>query len=112
MEAKYYEMGLYYVMEVSTEVNIYNISDFKKILMNLVNTPHENIAIALNANLNFMDSSVIGTLIAAQKKKQIIGGKIALTNITASVEEILSLAGLGDFFTLFHNEDELMESLG
>jgi anti-anti-sigma factor len=107
MDVAYSECGFYYLMEISTQVNLYNIIEFKKLLFDLISSPHKNVAVTLTENTHFMDSSVINALISAKKKKSALQGNFAIVNIDESVEQIFELAGLHDYFKIFKNAEEL-----
>lgn len=111
MEINYSECGDYYLMEIFTHVNLYNVAEFKKVLFELTDGSHANVAVALNENATYMDSSVISSLISAQKKMKALGGQFALINVQEELENIFALAGLKDFFRTFRNVEELKESL-
>ena len=58
-------------------------------------------------DINYMDSSGIGALVAGQKKVKTKGGKFALLNIKEDVLNILKLATLDQFFTIYSDENEI-----
>jgi anti-anti-sigma factor len=58
--------------------------------------------------VNYMDSSGIGALVAGQKKMKAFGGRFYLMNLHDDVLNILKLATLDKFFTIVQDESELM----
>ena len=68
MEYEIKEIGGYQILIVLEKIDLYNISDFKKILFDLTSGKYSHVAIDLKANYSDMSSSVIGALISAQKK--------------------------------------------
>jgi len=59
-------------------------------------------------DVNYMDSSGIGALVAGQKKMRAHNGKFALMNIHDDVLNILKLATLDKFFTIYESEEDLL----
>ena len=58
-------------------------------------------------NISYMDSSGIGALVASKKKMKANNSHFALLKVTEDVLNILKLATLDRFFTIYESEDEL-----
>ena len=107
MEFEKKEIGQYQLLVVNEKVDLYNISEFKKILFDLTSGSHTHVAVELKANHSDMSSSVIGALISGQKKMSVLKGTFILVNPSEHVKNLFFLAGLQDFFTTVESEKML-----
>ena len=107
MEIGFRDLGENKVIEVSGEVDLYNVSELKKALFSITDGKHFSVIVDMR-NVNYMDSSGIGALVAGQKKMRAHNGKFALMNIHEDVLNILKLATLDKFFKIYDNEDEIL----
>lgn len=107
MDIKFREMNEHKIIEVSGEVDLYNVSDLKKALFSITEGNYKSVIVDMK-NVNYMDSSGIGALVAGQKKMKAHNGKFGLMNIHDDVLNILKLATLDKFFTIYPSEDKLI----
>jgi anti-anti-sigma factor len=107
MDIGFREAGEHKIIEVSGEVDLYNVSELKKALFSITDGKHLSVVVDMS-NVNYMDSSGIGALVAGQKKMKAHNGKFALMNIHDDVLNILKLATLDKFFKIYESEDELL----
>lgn len=107
MEISFRDIGEHKVIEVSGEVDLYNVSELKKALFSITDGKHNSVIVDMK-NVNYMDSSGIGALVAGQKKMRAHNGKFALMNIHEDVLNILKLATLDKFFKIYETEDEIL----
>jgi anti-anti-sigma factor len=107
MDIGFREVGEHKIIEVSGEVDLYNVSELKKALFSITDGKHLSVIVDMS-NVNYMDSSGIGALVAGQKKMIAHNGKFALMNIHDDVLNILKLATLDKFFKIYESEDELL----
>lgn len=107
MEIEFKNVGEHRIVLVSGEVDLYNVSELKKALFSVTDGANQSVVVDLK-NVNYMDSSGIGALVAGQKKMKAHNGKFALLNIHDDVLNILKLATLDRFFKIYESEDELI----
>ncbi|MDH4199207.1 MAG: STAS domain-containing protein [Spirochaetia bacterium] len=108
MEIKFRDFRKHKVIEVAGDVDLYNVSELKQAIFDLVeNTDTESIIIDMK-DTSYLDSSGIGALVAGQKKIKLKGGKFALLNIKDEVLNVLKLATLDQFFTIYENEQSVI----
>jgi anti-sigma B factor antagonist len=91
MEIEFKNVGEHKIVLVSGEVDLYNVSELKKALFSVTDGANQSVVVDLK-NVNYMDSSGIGALVAGQKKMKAHNGKFALLNIHDDVLNILKLA--------------------
>lgn len=107
MDIEFRDISEHKVIQVSGEVDLYNVSELKKALFSITDGKHSSVIVDMK-NVNYMDSSGIGALVAGQKKMRAHNGKFALMNIHEDVLNILKLATLDKFFKIYDSEDEIL----
>ena len=107
MDIEFKDIAEHRVIEVTGEVDLYNVSELKKALFSITDGAVNSVIVDMK-NVNYMDSSVIGALVAGQKKMKAHNGKFGLMNIAEDVLNILRLATLDKFFTIYEDEDDLL----
>lgn len=107
MEIEIKDLGEHKVIQVGGEVDLYNVSELKKALFGITDGRCPSVIVDMK-NVNYMDSSGIGALVAGQKKMRAHNGKFALMNIHDDVMNILKLATLDRFFKIYEDENELL----
>ncbi len=93
------------LVKIEGEVDVYTSIDLKKELTKLVEADEKNIIIDLE-NVNYMDSSGLGVLVALLKELKKIGGELKLISLPVSVKKIFDLTRLTKFFNIYNNLDE------
>lgn len=107
MDISIREHGDNKIIGVSGEVDLYNVSELKNALFGLTDGSNSSVVVDMK-EVNYMDSSGIGALVAGQKKMKAHNGSFALMNISDDVLNILKLATLDKFFKIYYNESELV----
>jgi anti-sigma B factor antagonist len=107
MDIEFRDHGEHKIVEVSGEVDLYNVSELKKALFSVTDGSNSSVIVDMR-NVNYMDSSGIGALVAGQKKMKAHSGKFALINIHEDVLNILKLATLDKFFTIYEDDEDLI----
>ncbi len=82
---------------IRTKVRDIVNSGSKKIIMNL-------------ADVNYIDSSGVGELVAAYTSVSNQGGKLKLLNLNKKVHQLLTITKLLTVFDVFENENAAVES--
>jgi anti-anti-sigma factor len=60
------------------------------------------------ANVDLIDSTIIGTMVRAHRRVEAAGGRLALLNPPSRVQRILNLLGLAEMFPVFKDLDEAL----
>ncbi len=107
MEISFREAGGYKIIEVTGEVDLYNVSELKKALFSITDGNYKSVVVDMK-NVNYMDSSGIGALVAGQKKMKAHAGNFAIMNLHEDVLNILKLATLDRFFKIYDTEEDLV----
>ena len=107
MDIEFRDIGEHKIIQVSGEVDLYNVSELKKALFSITDGKYHSVIVDMK-NVNYMDSSGIGAMVAGQKKMRAHAGKFALMNIHEDVLNILKLATLDKFFKIYDTEDDIL----
>jgi anti-sigma B factor antagonist len=101
-----YKYNNFIVLKPKGTVDLYSVSEFKKELFKFTDGNHEKVAVDLS-NVDYMDSSGIGALVAGHKKMRAVRGNFIIFGIREDVLNIMKLATLDKFFHIIENEDNL-----
>ncbi|MDH5720403.1 MAG: STAS domain-containing protein [Spirochaetia bacterium] len=107
MEIQLRDMGRHKVIAIEGDVDLYNVSELKQSIFKMLDDENIQSLIVDMKDINYMDSSGIGALVAAQKKVKTLGGKFALLNVRDEVINILRLATLDQFFTIYEDDSKV-----
>lgn len=109
MKIEYRDLGKHKIISVDGEVDLYNVGELKKAIFDVIDDDEAESLVIDMSKINYMDSSGIGALVAGKKKMKANDGKFGLLSITEDVLNILKLATLDKFFTIYENESELAD---
>lgn len=96
------------LIKIEGEVDVYTSIDLKKEITKLIEEGQNNIIIDLE-NVNYMDSSGLGVLVALLKELKKIGGELKLINLPVSVKKIFDLTRLTKFFDIYNNLEDAIK---
>jgi len=108
MEIKTRERGIHHIIEIFGDVDLYNVSELKQAIFEIVEKDGVESLVIDMSETNYLDSSGIGALVAGQKKIKARGGKFALMKIKEDVLNVLKLATLDQFFTIYEDDTGIM----
>ncbi len=104
MDISFADVGSHRVVRVMGDVDLYNVGDLKRAVFELIDEGEVESLIIDMASVNYIDSSGVGALVAAQKKMKTQGCKFGLLALTEDVLNILKLATLDQFFKIYESE--------
>ena len=107
MEITIRDLGRHKILEVQGDVDLYNVGELKQSIFKLLDQENVKSLIIDMGGISYMDSSGIGALVAGQKKVKTKSGKFGLLNIREEVLNILKLATLDQFFTIYETEADI-----
>ncbi len=94
-----------WIVNISGEIDIFNSSQMKLSLLELVN--EKNVDVYINCrDLLYIDSTALGALVAVLKNVKVYEGEIHLINVKPSVAKIFRITNLDKVFMI---EGELNE---
>lgn len=93
-----------------SEASLNQSEDFKKYLYDVTNPNHPKLVLDM-AQIEYMDSSFIGALVAGLKNVLSKGGEMALININPDVMALFELTRLDKVFKIYDNKEEAILAL-
>ena len=108
MDIERVEVGKYHVLIVNERLDLYNMSEFKKLLFDIIEEQSAFVALEMRGNAFDFPSAAIGALVGAHKKISVSGGQLVLLNPTVYILDLLTLAGLRDLFPTADNVQMLV----
>jgi anti-sigma B factor antagonist len=107
MDIAFSDVGNHKIVRIIGDVDLYNVGDLKRAVFGLIDEGEVESLIVDMSNVNYIDSSGVGALVAAHKKMKTQGGKFGLMGLTEDVLNILRLATLDQFFKIYEDEAQL-----
>lgn len=96
------EVGGVPVVELEGEIDLSTSAIFKETVYQVIESGHIDVIIDLN-ELEFMDSTGLGVLVAALKKTTMEGGSIRLICNKRNILKVFTITGLDKVFSIYDN---------
>lgn len=103
IKPEYNEKEKCWNVDVQGEIDIYNSSSVKDYLSNLIQVHQADIHINCK-NLEYIDSTGLGALVAVVKKVKLYNGNVYLKNVKSNVEKVFKITNLDKVFILESGE--------
>ncbi len=84
---------------VSGEIDIYNSSELREHLTTLIEKSRSSISMDFH-NLEYIDSTGLGTLVAILKKVKEYNGNVMIKNINSNVHKVFKITNLDKIFII------------
>lgn len=97
--------GEFHVIRLIGEINLRNSPDIRELLLGLLHERPRNLIIDLE-NVNYMDSSGVGTLVELKRRIEQSGAGFALSGMQPRVKNLFQMTKLDAFFRIFNSVDE------
>lgn len=104
------ENSILFVKPLETSIEAENSRDFKIKLLDLINQGNKTMLIDF-ANVEFIDSSALGSLISVLKSLSAAQGQIMIYDVKAPVSRIFELTKLNQVFPMFASKDDAINAL-
>lgn len=103
--------GATVVRPVGERLDIEVASDFRAMLLSLIDQGHRRLVVDL-AEVSFIDSSGLGALVSALKtlKRSDVGGDVRLARVQAQVVSLLEIIRLNRVFTTYPSVELAVQS--
>jgi anti-sigma B factor antagonist len=102
------EAGSVPILELAGEIDLSTSPKLKQAVYEIIESGNKNIVLDLS-RVKFMDSTGLGTLVAALKKTSMQGGTVKLICSNKALLKTFNLTGLDKVFLIY---DNLWECLG
>lgn len=109
MVVKEKNVGDAVVLVVDGEINFNSSPDFRKAFLKVLEAKSTKVVVNL-ANVAYVDSSGLATLVEAHQKVKSSGGKLKLTNLSAKVKSLFEITKLEKLFDIQPTEEDAVKS--
>lgn len=99
-----------FLRPLSGNIDATSSTDFKSRVVDLINQGNNFFLLNLS-QVNFIDSSGLGSLISILKTLTLNNGDIVLCELNATVESLFKLTRMNSVFKIYSSEKEGLESL-
>lgn len=106
MDVNVQEYGPYTLVTIKGKIHFYNVNSLNKILGDLVLDGVRKIIINME-ELDYFDSSYIGSLIVIKKKMDAVNGEVILVNVHQDAQTLLRIANVDEDFTMYETLDRV-----
>lgn len=109
MKIKESEQGQVFVIEVEGRVDSTTSADLEKKMNDLFAAGNKFFVFDF-AQVDYISSAGLRVLIMAAKKSKAAGGKVVLSALRGTVQEVFDLAGFSSIFAIFGSLPEAVQS--
>jgi len=98
------------ILHLSGEVDAYTCPFFREAMLDTIENGSPSMVINMD-DVEYIDSSGLGTLVGGLKRASEKGGKIALVCNAPQVRKVFEITGLEKVFAMFETEEEAANNL-
>jgi len=98
------------VVDLAGDVDAFTCLKLREAIVDLVNEGESRVVIGMS-NVNYIDSSGLGTLVGGLRRVSEKKGGLAISGATPQIKKVLSITGLNRVFRLFEDEGGAVRSL-
>lgn len=98
------------VVDLAGELDAYTSPDLRESVVRLIETESHDIVINL-AQVEFIDSVGLGTLVGCLKRAAEHGGSITLASAKPQVRKVFDITGLSKIFAIYQTREEAIERI-
>lgn len=98
------------ILKITGDVDLYSSPRVRKQVVSLVSKQNKNLLVDL-ADVTYMDSSGVATLVEALQLTRKLGGKLRLFNLGTTVRDVFDLSRLDKVFDICDNEQQALNGL-
>jgi anti-sigma B factor antagonist len=109
MEIRSHEKHGVLVLSLKGRLDFTTSNTLKEEILKHITEGRNRILLNLN-QIDFVNSSGLGTLVSILKEIRLAKGRMALTNLATYVQEIFEITQLSHIFEIFTSEAEAMET--
>jgi anti-sigma B factor antagonist len=100
----------YSILKIKGDVDLYSSPQVRKQIIPLVSKKNANLLVNF-AEVTYMDSSGVATLVEALQLTTRNGGKLRLFNLGQSIKDVFELSRLDRVFEIYENEQQALEGI-
>lgn len=97
------------VIDLSGEVDAYTCAGFRDTMIEVIEDGHPDIVVSM-LEVEYIDSSGLGTLVGGLKRASEHNGRIALVCANEQIKKVFEITGLERVFPIYATEKEAVAS--
>lgn len=98
------------VIDLSGELDAYTCSAFREAMIDIIQKSSPSIVVNM-ADVEYIDSSGLGTLVGGLKRASENSGRIAVICSSHQIRKVFEITGLEKVFPVFENETDAIQKL-
>ena len=98
------------VIDLSGELDAYTCSMFRDAIIDVIEQGHPSVVVNMS-EVEYIDSSGLGTLVGGLKRSSEKGGKIAVVCSANQICKVFEITGLEKVFPIFKDETDAAHAL-
>lgn len=98
------------VIQLTGEVDAYTCSMFRDAMIDIIEQGNPFVVVSMT-NVEYIDSSGLGTLVGGLKRASEMKGKIAVVASSVQIRKVFEITGLEKVFPLFDDEADAARAL-
>ena len=98
------------ILKITGDVDLYSSPQVRKQVLSLISKKNKNLLVDL-AEVTYMDSSGVATLVEALQLTKKSGGKLKLFSLGTTVKDVFELSRLDKVFDICDNEQQALEGI-
>ena len=111
LDIQIHKVGSIPVVVLSGDIDAYTCSNLRETIVGLLSEDECSLVISM-ANVNYVDSCGLGTLVGGLRRVKERNGVLAICGANPQIERVFKITGLGKMFSLFDDEEQAVRSLG
>ncbi len=110
LDLKIHKVNSIPVVDLSGDVDAYTCLKLREAILDLLQEGEFRVVISM-ANVDYIDSSGLGTLVGGLRRVTERKGGLAISGANPHIQKVLSITGLSKVFRVFDDEREAVHSL-
>lgn len=109
MHIKKDKIGIFSVLKIKGRIDTVHSGDLEKEVNQLFDSGEKHLIFNCEG-MNYISSSGLRVFLVAQKKAQVINGKLHLCNMQPAIQEIFRISGFSNLFKIYTTQDEALQN--
>ena len=110
MELEVIKKEKFSILKLSGDVDLYSSPQVRKKILSLITKSNKNLLVDL-AEVTYMDSSGVATLVEALQLTNKNSGTLRLYSLRDAIKDVFELSRLDKVFNIYENEDQAFEGM-
>jgi len=98
------------ILKLSGDVDLYSSPQVRKKILSLITKSNKNLLVDL-AEVTYMDSSGVATLVEALQLTNKNSGTLRLYSLRDAIKDVFELSRLDKVFNIYENEEQAFEGM-